>query len=149
MFRKICSILTPQASGHIFSNTSRRPEAASGRFSDATRLSGLYPIGLSGIGDVEKNHIAFAMLGNTRHDALDEVAVRVDEHEPLARFDVGEDEPFEQGRFSRARLPDDVHVREPIRLLYAENPPLIADVGPGEMRDAAGVAIHAAHFRPG
>ena len=58
---------------------------------------------LSGIRDVEKNHVAFAVLRNARHDALDQVAVRIDEHEPLAGFDIGEDEPLEQGRFSRAR----------------------------------------------
>ena len=66
-------------------------------------LQWVVPKGLSGIRHVEKNHIAFPVLRNARHDALDQVAVRIDEHEPLAGFDIGEDEPLEQGRFARAR----------------------------------------------
>ena len=53
-FRKMCSIRTPQASGHIFSKTSRRPDAASGRFSELTRFRGLYPNGCPEFGTSRK-----------------------------------------------------------------------------------------------
>ena len=79
------------------------------------------------------------MLRIALHDAFDQVAVRIDEHEPLAGFDIGENEPLEQGRLTRAGLADDVHVREPIRLLDAENPPIIAGIGACEIRNPASV----------
>ena len=87
------------------------------------------------------------MLRNARHDALDQVAVRIDEHEPLASFDIGEDEPLEQGRFARPGFPDDVHVRQPIGLLDAKNSPVVSGIGASEIRDRGGIAIHATIFR--
>ena len=88
------------------------------------------------------------MLRYTRHDPLDQVAVWIDEHQPFAGFDIGEDEPLEQRRFSGARLPDDVHVRKPIGLLDAENPPVIAGISPGKVRERW-VAIHPPIFQRG
>lgn len=51
-----------------------------------------------------------------------------------------QEHPFEHGGLARTRLPQDIHMHEPVRLEYAKRRPLVAKVCGGKVGN---VGIHA------
>jgi hypothetical protein len=118
--RKICSMRTPHASGHIFLNTSIMPEAASAMRSSRTWRSGIVAVRLARVGRVQIDDVAPSRRRNACRDASDEVAVRVDQREAASALQVLEHHILQECRFSRAGLADDVNMQKAILVLNTE-----------------------------
>ena len=91
------------------------------------------------IGNIKVADIGLTVLGNSGNNPFDQITVRIDEDHALARFDVGENETLEQCGLARPSFPNDVHMREAVGLLDAENSPIVSGIRAGEMCDSAGV----------
>ena len=103
--RRICSMRTPQASGHIFLKTSRNPEDGKRDPVFADSSQGIVAIGLGRIGRVQVNHVIGPVSRYLASNSLDQVSVGVDDGNAGTAGDVLERHCFEEGRFPSARFP--------------------------------------------
>jgi hypothetical protein len=92
----MCSILTPQASGHIFLKTSKKPEAASAIRSSRT-WQRIVPVGLRRIGAIEVDHIGSPPGRDLRCDTVNQIAMRVDQRDAVPAINVLERHRFDKG----------------------------------------------------
>ena len=72
---------------------------------------------------------------NASGNALDEITVGVDQRKTVAALQVLERHVFQERRFSRAGLADDVEVQETVFVLNPEHPLVAVKINAGEPRD--------------
>jgi len=79
---------TPHASGHIFLNTSIKPEAAKGDAIFADVAKRVVAVRLAGISGIEIDDIVSMGFGNTSINSIDQIAVRINQCEAFAALKI-------------------------------------------------------------
>ena len=64
---------------------------------------------------IKNDDVIDPMARNQVQHLVDQVAMRVDDTEPLPALDVRRDELLQQGRLARAGLPDHINMPLPVR----------------------------------
>lgn len=95
------------------------PEAASGTWSFLTTRR-VIPKGLFRVRHIHEDELSAPLPRYLSGEALSEVAVRIDHGEPPPCLHVLERERFDQAGFADAGFADQVHVKQPVRLLQPE-----------------------------
>jgi hypothetical protein len=104
-------------------------------------------VGLRAIRGIHKDDVASSPLRHFCHDALYQIAVRVDERNAVSPPNVLERHRLKQGRFSRSCLSDDVYMGETVFGFDPEYALVIAKIDAREMYMIA--EVHATYCRGG
>ena len=97
------------------------------------------------IRDVEVDQIGWARGFRGREYSFDEVAMGVEDGEPVAGHDVLPDHGFQERALARAGLADDVHRSPAVRQADAEDFVPVAEVCPAENGDGVVLVAAAGH----